>query len=155
VIEVWSPLFPSTAVGKRSYRNTVDLIRDLSDRMNPEIAGLITTDGFKFFERVIGRVFGPACVFGQVIKTRRSDRVVKVERRAVKSGDLRHGLAIVEVQQRGVKSLDRSLPDCEISVVAWGTLSWLFIPRMAATTAKVPPCGERAPFPRLGTTQRW
>jgi hypothetical protein len=26
---------------------------------------LITTDGFKFYERVIGRVFGPACVYGQ------------------------------------------------------------------------------------------
>ena len=44
---------------------------------------LITTDGFKFYERVIGRVFGPACVYGQVIKTRRNDRVVRVERRAV------------------------------------------------------------------------
>jgi hypothetical protein len=44
---------------------------------------LITTDGFKFYERVIGRVFGPGCVYGQVIKTRRNDRVVKVERRAV------------------------------------------------------------------------
>jgi hypothetical protein len=44
---------------------------------------LITTDGFKFYERVIGGVFGPGCVYGQVIKTRRNDRVVRVERRAV------------------------------------------------------------------------
>src|SRR5262245_31596016 len=51
--------------------------------MNPEITPLITTDGFQFYERVIGRVFGPACVYGQVIKTRRNDRVVRVERRAV------------------------------------------------------------------------
>ena len=29
------------------------------------------------------QVFGPACVFGQVIKTRRNNRIVKVERRAV------------------------------------------------------------------------
>jgi hypothetical protein len=70
-------------VGKRSYQNTLVLFRDVSRRMNLEIAPLITTDGFKFYERVIGRVFGPACVYGQVIKTRRSDRVVKVERRAV------------------------------------------------------------------------
>jgi hypothetical protein len=28
-------------------------------------------------------VFGPVCVYGQVIKTRRNDRIVKVERRAV------------------------------------------------------------------------
>jgi hypothetical protein len=36
-----------------------------------------------FYERVIGRVFGPACVYGQAIKTRRNDRMVKLERRAV------------------------------------------------------------------------
>ncbi len=83
VIDVWSRLWPSTVVGKRSYRNTLDLFRELSNRMNLEVTPLITTDGFKFYERVIGRVFGPACLYGQVIKTRRSDRVVKVERRVV------------------------------------------------------------------------
>ena len=83
VIDVWSRLWPSTMVGKRSYRNTLDLFRDLSNRMNLEVTPLITTDGFKFYERVIGRVFGPGCVYGQVIKTRRNDRVVRVERRAV------------------------------------------------------------------------
>src|SRR5215475_8989680 len=30
-----------------------------------------------------GEVFGPACVYGQVIKTRRNNRIVKVERRPV------------------------------------------------------------------------
>jgi len=44
---------------------------------------LITTDGFEFYERVVWQVFGPACVYGQVLKTRRNNRVVKVERRAV------------------------------------------------------------------------
>jgi IS1 family transposase len=83
VIDVWSRLWPSTVVGKRSYRNTLDLFQDLSNRMNPEVTPLITTDGFKFYERVIGRVFGPTCVYGQVIKTRRNDRVIRVERRAV------------------------------------------------------------------------
>jgi hypothetical protein len=51
--------------------------------MNLEVSPVITTDGFKFYERVIGRVFGPAGVYGQVIKTRKNDRVVRVERRAV------------------------------------------------------------------------
>ena len=83
MIDVWSRLWPSTVVGKRSYRNTLDLFQDLSNRMNLEVAPLITTDGFKFYERVIGRVFGPACLYGQVIKTPRNDRIVKVERRAV------------------------------------------------------------------------
>jgi len=47
---------------------------------------LITTDGFEFYKKVVGRVFGPACLYGQVIKTRRSDRIVKVERRMVIGG---------------------------------------------------------------------
>ena len=83
VIDVWSRLWPSTLVGKRSYRNTLDLFRDLSNCMSLQAIPLIKTDGFKFYERVIGRVFGPACIYGQVIKTRRNDRVVSVERRAV------------------------------------------------------------------------
>jgi IS1 family transposase len=83
VIHVWSRLWPSTVVGKRSYRNTLDLFQELSNRMNLKIVPLITTDGFKFYERVMGRVFGPACLYSQVIKTRRNDRVVRVERRAV------------------------------------------------------------------------
>ena len=44
---------------------------------------LITTDGFAFYAKVIGRVFGPACLYGQVIKTRRNNRITKVERRAM------------------------------------------------------------------------
>jgi len=44
---------------------------------------LISTDGFKFYASVMGRVFGPACIYGQVIKTRRNDRVVRVERKAL------------------------------------------------------------------------
>ena len=77
-LDVWSRLWPATVVGKRSYRNTLNLYRDLFKRMSPELIPLITTDGFQFYEKVIGRVFGPACVYGQVIKTRRNDRVVRV-----------------------------------------------------------------------------
>ena len=33
-IEVWSRLWPSTVTGRRSYRNTHALFRDLSRRMN-------------------------------------------------------------------------------------------------------------------------
>jgi transposase-like protein/IS1 family transposase len=73
VIDVWSRLWPSTVVGKRSYQNTLALFRDLSSRMNREVLPLITTDGFGFYEKVVGRVFGPACVYGQVIKTRKND----------------------------------------------------------------------------------
>ncbi len=80
-IDVWSRLWPSTVVGRRSYRNTLGLFRDVSSRMKLERIPLITTDGFEFYKNVVRRVFGAACLYGQVIKTRRNDRVIKVERR--------------------------------------------------------------------------
>ena len=42
---------------------------------------LIATDGFEYYFGVIARFFGSECVYGQVLKTRRHDRVVRVERR--------------------------------------------------------------------------
>ena len=93
VLDVWSRLWPSTVVGNRSYRNTMHLFRDLSDRMNHAVIPLITTDGFRFYEKVIGRIFGPACVYGQVVKTRRNDRVIRVERKAlIGAGRLKQAL---------------------------------------------------------------
>ncbi len=47
----------------------------------PRRSPLITTDGFESYGTLIQRLMGPACVHGQVIKTRRHDRVVRVERR--------------------------------------------------------------------------
>ena len=93
VLDVWSRLWPSTVVGNRSYRNTMHLFRDLSDRMNHAVIPLITTDGFRFYEKVIGSIFGPACVYGQVVKTRRNDRVIRVERKAlIGTGRLKQAL---------------------------------------------------------------
>ena len=58
---------------------------------------LIVTDGFGFYGKVVGRIFGAACVYGQVIKRRRNDRVVKVERRAViGAGGLKQALRYSE-----------------------------------------------------------
>ena len=82
-IEVWSRLWPSTVTGRRSHRNTHALFRDLSRRMNFERLPLIVTDGFEFYQKVIRRFFGPACLYGQVLKTRRNDRIIKVERKAL------------------------------------------------------------------------
>jgi IS1 family transposase len=86
VIEVLSRLWPAKVVGRRSYRNTLALFRDVSKRMNPDRISMITTDGFEFYKKVMGPIFGPACRYGQVIKTRRNDRIVKVERRTVIGG---------------------------------------------------------------------
>ena len=82
-IEVWSRLWTSTVVGRRSYRNTLALVRDVATRMTFGTGPLIVTDGFEFYDTAIRRVFGPAALYAQVIKTRRHDRVVRVERRAV------------------------------------------------------------------------
>jgi IS1 family transposase len=49
--------------------------------MKLESVPLITTDGLEFYKRVVRRIFGPACLYGQVIKIRRNDRIIKVERR--------------------------------------------------------------------------
>jgi hypothetical protein len=59
VIDVWSRLWPSTVVGKRSYQNTLVLFQDLSRRMSLEIIHLITADGF-FYERVVNQHFSSA-----------------------------------------------------------------------------------------------
>ena len=59
------------------------LFRDILERADPKDTPLITTDGFEFYERVVWQVFGPACVYGQILKTRRNNRIVKVERRTV------------------------------------------------------------------------
>jgi transposase-like protein/IS1 family transposase len=77
-IEVWSRLWPSTIVGSRCYRNTRGLVSDVAGRSTPVDLPLITTDGFKFYAPAIQRVFGAACVLGQVIKKIRKNRVVKV-----------------------------------------------------------------------------
>ena len=52
-IEVWSRLWPSTVVGKRSYRNTLTLFRDLCARYKGSTVQLIATDGFKFYRQVV------------------------------------------------------------------------------------------------------
>ncbi len=56
-IEVWSRLWPSTVTGRRSYRNTFALLRDVANRMDFERLPLIVTDGFDFYEEVVRRVF--------------------------------------------------------------------------------------------------
>ena len=75
-IEVWSRLWPSTVTGRRSYRNTHALFRDLSRRMNFGRLPLLVTDGFEFYQKVIRRFFGPACLYGQVLKTRSKTRSI-------------------------------------------------------------------------------
>ncbi len=82
-MEVCSRFWVSTVVGRRSYRSTFSLINDTLRRGIIDKMPLIATDGFKFYARVIERLFGATCIYGQVVKTWRKDRVTKVQRRPV------------------------------------------------------------------------
>ena len=80
-IDVWSRFWRTALVGRRSYRNTRAVLRDVRDRMLRGRTAFIVTDGFEYYPRVVCEIFGPMCLLGQVLKARRNDRVVKVERR--------------------------------------------------------------------------
>ena len=86
-IEVWSRLWVSTVVGRRSYRNTRKLILVALRRGRMLHLLLMTTDGFVYYRRVVKRHVGHACVYGQVRKTWRKNRVVKVDRVLVIGSD--------------------------------------------------------------------
>ena len=73
----WSRLWPATVTGRRSYRNTLALLGNLASHIDLDGVPLIVTDGFGFYEQVVRRVFGSAVLYGQVLKTRRNDRVVR------------------------------------------------------------------------------
>jgi len=66
-------------LGRRNFRNILRLFRDVLCRTDPQDTVLITTDGFAPYGWVVPRVYGHACVYGQVIKTRRNNRIVRVE----------------------------------------------------------------------------
>ena len=80
-IDGCSRLWASSVLGRRSYRNTKAVISDVILRGRLVGVPLIAPDGFEYYVGVIARFFGSACVYGQVLKTRRNDRVVRVERR--------------------------------------------------------------------------
>ena len=83
VIDVTSRPWPAALVGRRSDGNTRKVFGDLRDRTSRASLAFIVTDGFEYHDRVVREVFGTTCLHGQVLKTRRGDRVVKVERRDV------------------------------------------------------------------------
>ena len=80
-IEVCSRLWAGSVLGRRSSRNATAVLNDVILRGRVVGFPLIATDGFEYYFGVIVRLFGSACVYGQVLKTRRNNRVVRVERR--------------------------------------------------------------------------
>ena len=80
-IEVCSRLWAGSVLGRRSSRNATVVLNDVILRGRVGGFPLIATDGFEYYVGVIARLFGSACVYGHVLKTRRNARVVRVERR--------------------------------------------------------------------------
>jgi IS1 family transposase len=80
-IEVCSRLWASHIAGRRSSRNTTAVLNDVMLRGRLVGVPLIATDGFEYYVAAVRRLLGLACVYGQVLKTRRNDRVVRVDRR--------------------------------------------------------------------------
>ncbi len=89
LLEVWSRLWPSYVVGRRNYRNIKKLFRSTISKAELSALPLITTDGFEIYEWVVKRLFGQACVYGQVIKKRRKNRVISIERKLLIGTDKR------------------------------------------------------------------
>lgn len=80
MIEVSSRLWPSRVLGRRSYCNTELIFNEVVFRGRLVDTVLVTSDGFDYYETVVRSVLGVACVYAQVIKTRRNNRVSRVER---------------------------------------------------------------------------
>ena len=80
-IEVSSRLWAGSVLGRRSDRNARAVINDVVRRGRVVGCSLIATDGFEYYVGAVAGLFGSACVYGQVLKTRRNNRVVRVERR--------------------------------------------------------------------------
>ena len=80
-IEVSSRLWAGSVLGRRSHQNAKAVINDVIRRGRVVGCPLIATDGFDYYLGAVARLFGSACVYGQVLKTRRNNRVIRVERR--------------------------------------------------------------------------
>jgi len=83
ILEVWSRLWLSFVVGRRSYANTKKVFDEPLKAGNINGRILITSDGFSPYEWAVNKLFGVACIYGQVIKSRRNNRITKIERKLI------------------------------------------------------------------------
>jgi IS1 family transposase len=80
-LEVWSRLWISVIVGRRNYRNVKAGTLDVLQRGIIKYRFLFTTDGFEISEWAVRKLLAGVCVYGQVIKKRRENRVIRVDRK--------------------------------------------------------------------------
>ena len=78
---MWSRLWISFEIGRRNFRNIKRVLLDILRRGHVEHDFLFTTDGFEMYEWAAKRLLRGVCIYGQVIKKRRENRVVKFDRR--------------------------------------------------------------------------
>ena len=74
-------MWAGSVLGRRADRNARAVISDVIRRGRVVGSPLIATDGFEYYVGAIRGLFGSACVYGHVLKTRRNNRVVRVGRR--------------------------------------------------------------------------
>ncbi len=130
-MEVSSRLWPTSNVGSRGYQTTLSVMRDVAARALPGAVPLIATDGYRYYKPVVRKVFGSFCHFGQVIKQRRKDRVVKVDRIPV-IGNRREMAAALERSEDST-TLNTSFIERLNLVIRQGSA---YLTRRAATHAR-------------------
>jgi transposase-like protein/IS1 family transposase len=80
-LEVWSRLWISYQTGRRSFRNIKKLLGEVWQHGKFVGRFLFTTDGYEPYGWAAKKIFGVTCLYGQVVKKRRHNRVVRVTRR--------------------------------------------------------------------------
>ena len=83
-LEVWSRLWLTNRVGRRTVRNTRVHLREVQSRCSPVgEPALLTTDGFKYNERSARRVLAPRWVYAQIEKYRTAAGRLRTKERLV------------------------------------------------------------------------
>ena len=82
-IEVWSRIWISKVVGNRNYRNIKTLLNQVIDSCQIVNPFIFTTDGFEPYSWATKNILNYICLYAQVIKKRRKNRVINVERRLI------------------------------------------------------------------------
>jgi IS1 family transposase len=80
-LEVWSRLWISVAIGRRNFRNIKEAVTNTLQQGCIKHRFLFTTDGFEMYEWAAKRFLVGICIYGQVIKKRRENRVIRMDRR--------------------------------------------------------------------------
>ena len=82
-LAVWSRLWVSTVIGRRSRHHANQLFQDTVSRGDLTALCLMTTDGYCAYAGAIRHVVGEHCVYAQVITTWRNNRVIKMTQKQV------------------------------------------------------------------------